>query len=93
MFLHSVDLVITKVIWEESDTLNRQEPSEIKTLEKGQIELKFDPFLIPQNGQLRLNFKGNINEKKVTGFYRSKNSHLDSDYNLVAQFEPTDARK
>ncbi len=45
---NSTDLAMTKVIWEEDVTQNRQEPIEMKPLEKGQYELKFDPFLIPQ---------------------------------------------
>jgi len=55
------------------------------------VTLNFDPFLIPQKGTLRLNFKGRINDKKLAGFYRYR-ARASSGYNMVAMFEPTEAR-
>lgn len=69
IIVNAADLIITKAIWEEDVTLNRQEPSEIIVEDRGVLNLVFEPSLLAQSGQLRLNFKGNMSDKKLAGFY------------------------
>lgn len=56
-------------MWEEDITLNRQEPAEIVVEDGGLLNLVFEPTLLEQKGQLRLNFKGTISDLRLAGFY------------------------
>jgi hypothetical protein len=91
--LHATDLVATKIMWEEDETLNRQEPIETSYTEKEQLALIFDPYLVPQNGQLRINFRGLINEKKMCGLFRYKSKSIENEQVIVSHFSPLDSRR
>jgi len=89
-------MVVTKIIFEEDVTLNRQEPIQMTFTDREHLQLVFDPFLPPQDGQLRINFRGRINDRKMTGLFRYRNKNAGSgevEYILASHFSPIDARR
>ena len=95
--MNALDLVISKIMWEEDVTENRQEPIEFSLdRDKQQLRVTFEPPLLPTNGILRINFNGDIRENLV-GLYQSKlfgsDGEAEEDYNLITRFSPAEARR
>lgn len=93
--MNAIDLNITKIIWEEDITENKQEPLEFFIDVDNQIlKIYFEPSILPSTGCIRINFNSMINTK-LTGLYRSKyiNSKTGEDaYHILTRFEPIYAR-
>jgi len=91
--LNSKEITVASVSYISND--NKVQTAEIlHQVEKETVAFKFPEQLTLGNGQLKLHFTGELNDK-LMGFYRSKYTTPDNEerYCAVTQFAPTDARR
>ncbi|RWS09721.1 Puromycin-sensitive aminopeptidase-like protein [Dinothrombium tinctorium] len=94
LILYAVDLTISRAFFTDSSAAVFEAEDIHSCNETEVLTITFASNLKPCNGQLSLEFCGNLNDK-LKGFYRCKyvTPEGEHNYSAVTHFEPTDARR